>query len=36
MTIGRFFGKTSRALTVAAAILAAIGLTAVSRSDRHV
>ena len=36
MTVDRFFGKTGRGLAVAAAILAAIGLTAVSRSDRHV
>jgi len=31
MTVGRFFGKTSRVLAVAAAILAAVGLTAVPR-----
>ena len=31
MFVGRFFGKTGRGLAVAAAILAAIGLTTVSR-----
>ena len=31
MTLGRFFGKTGRGLAVAAAILAAIGLTTASR-----
>jgi hypothetical protein len=31
MTVGRFFGKTGRGLTVAAAILAAIGFTTVPR-----
>jgi hypothetical protein len=31
MTVGRFFGKTGRGLAVAAAILAAIGLTTVPR-----
>jgi len=31
MTVGRLFGKTGRGLVVAAAILAAIGLTTVPR-----
>jgi len=31
MTVGRFFGKTGRRLAVAAAILAAVGLTTVPR-----
>jgi hypothetical protein len=31
MIVGRFFGKTGRGLAVAAAILAAIGLTTVPR-----
>jgi hypothetical protein len=31
MTVGRFFGKTGRGLAIAAAILAAIGFTAVPR-----
>ena len=32
MIVGRFFGKTSRGLTVAAATLAVIGMTTVPRS----